>query len=191
MFFLNPRPSMINSSRPRFVASPWKNATTKDSQQQRPLAQHRDANVCAPARACTCTCSREREREKEKEPLNNPWMRPRIRIRASRVRSTGGQSAADNDPLSACDKDTAANWRDPPWLEYTPWYENFPPFFPLSFFSSSSREAMINRRPTLVNVDAHRPLWRKNAGSRWKSGPNLLSSLPSSLSLLSKNGRNS
>lgn len=50
---------------------------------------------------------------------------------------------------------------------------------------------MINRRPTLVNVDAHRPLWRKNAGSRWKSDPNLFSSLPSSLSLLSKNGRNS
>lgn len=46
-------------------------------------------------------------------------MRPRIRIRAYRVRSTGEQSAADNDPLSACDKDTAANWRDPPWLEYT------------------------------------------------------------------------
>lgn len=70
MFFLNPRPPMINSSRPRFVASPWKNATTKDSQQQRPLAQHRDANVCAPARACTCTCSRERERKRER----NLWI---------------------------------------------------------------------------------------------------------------------
>lgn len=79
--------------------------------------------------------AREREREKKrKKPLNNPWMRPRIRIRASRVRSTGGQSAADNDPLSACDKDTAANWRDPPWLEYTPWYETFLLFF-LSLFS--------------------------------------------------------
>lgn len=63
------------------------------------------------------------------------------------------QRELDNDPLSVGDKDTAANWRDPPWLEYTG--------LKLSFFSRTTRWLIASR---VLSTSMHRPVWRKNAG---------------------------
>lgn len=120
-------------------------------------------------------------------------MRPRIRIRAYRVRSTGEQSAADNDPLSACDKDTAANWRDPPWLEYTRLVRKLSSFFfSLSlFFFLPRRERRWLIAVRLLSTSMHTgPCDGRMRGPGESRAPTSSPPFPP-LSLLSKNGRNS
>ena len=122
----------------------------------RALSQHSDASVH------TRTSPKERERERERERRERERVRTAFWIIRECVRGfvfghgfvqPAEQRGLDNDPLSVGDKDTAANWRDPPWLEYTG--------LKLSFFSRTTRWLIASR---VLSTSMHRPVWRKNAG---------------------------
>ena len=115
-------------------------------------------------RACTRVRARKREREREREKRERERERVRTAFWIIRECVRGfvfghgfvqpaEQRGLDNDPLSVGDKDTAANWRDPPWLEYTG--------LKLSFFSRTTRWLIASR---VLSTSMHRPVWRKNAG---------------------------
>lgn len=129
----------------------WKNATTKDLQQRSPLAT-------TLTRACTRVRARKAEREeRERESVRTAFWIIREYVRGfvfgHGFVQPAEQRELDNDPLSVGDKDTAANWRDPPWLEYTG--------LKLSFFSRTTRWLIVSR---VLSTSMHRPVWRKNAG---------------------------
>ena len=152
------RPYVSSTSHRAATQRLWKNATTKDSQQQSPTRNTLTWASLVRAR------DRDRERERERERKAVFWIiRECVRgfvFGNRRVRSTSEQREPDNDPLSAGDKDTAANWRDPPWLEYTR--------LKLSFFSCATRWLIAVH---ILSTSMHRPVWRKNAGPGESQAP--------------------